>query len=56
MQGSRTVNLFLANATGAVIGTNMAPLTIQDNDVGGVVKFATAAVSVLEGSARRTSR
>ncbi len=50
VQGSRTVNLFLANATGAVIGTNMAPLTIQDNDVGGVVKFATAAVSVLEGT------
>ena len=50
VQGSRTVNLFLANATGAVIGTNTAPLTIQDNDVGGVVKFATAGISVLEGT------
>jgi hypothetical protein len=50
VQGSRTVNLFLANATGAVIGTSTAPLTIQDDDVGGVVKFAAAGISVLEGA------
>ena len=54
VQGSRTVNLIISDPTGmgAVLGPQTtALLTIQDNDVGGVVKFGTPSVAVLEGVA-----
>jgi hypothetical protein len=51
VQGSRTVNLSISDPGGsAVLGSQTtATLTIQDNDVGGIVKFSSSAVSVLEG-------
>ena len=51
VQGSRTVNLSISDPGGsAVLGSQTtATLTIQDNDVGGIVKFSSPAVSVLEG-------
>ena len=46
VQGSRTVNLSISDPGGnAVLGSQTAAtLTIQDNDLGGVVKFSSATV------------
>lgn len=49
-EGNETVSLTLANPTGAILGANSSQVvTISDNDLAPVIRFASAAQTVQEG-------